>query len=42
MNDFNAKRMLYYIKIIISVEQTNIMGIFVFEIEKKTFQNVAR
>ena len=33
MNDnFNAKIMLYYNKIITSVEQTKIMGIFLFEI----------
>ena len=35
MHNFNAKRMLYYNKIIISVEQMKIMGICVFEIELK-------
>ena len=40
MNDhFNAKRLLYYNKIIIYVEQMKIMGIFVFE---KTFHPAAR
>ena len=32
---FNAKRLLYYNKIIISVEQMKNMRIFVFEIELK-------
>ena len=35
MHHFNAKRLLYYNKIIISVEQMKIMQIFVFEIELK-------
>ena len=35
MHNINAKRMLYYNKIIISVEQNIIMVIFVFEIELK-------
>ena len=32
MHHFNGKRMLYYNKIIISVEQRKIMGLVVFEI----------
>ena len=36
MHHFNAKRLLYYNKIIISVEQMKIMRIFVFEIELKS------
>ena len=35
MHHFNAKRLLYYNKIIIYVEQMKIMRIFVFEIELK-------
>ena len=35
MHHFNANRMLYYNKIMISVEQMKIMGIFVFDIELK-------
>ena len=33
MHHFNTKRLLYYNKIIISIEQIKIMGIFVFEIK---------
>ena len=33
MHRFTAKRMLYYNKIVTSVEQTKIIGIFVLEIE---------
>jgi len=39
MHHFNAKRLLYYNKIIISVEQMKIMGIFVYEIEVKKIKN---
>ena len=35
MHQFNAKRMLYYNKIIISVDHMKIMAIFVSEIELK-------
>ena len=35
MHHFNANRLLYYNKMIISVEQMKIMRIFVFEIELK-------
>ena len=39
MKPFNAKRLLYYNKIIIYVEQMKIMWIFVFEIELKKIKN---
>ena len=39
MHHFNAKRLLYYNKIIIYVEQMKIMRIFVFEIELKNKKN---
>ena len=37
--NFNAKRLLYYNKIIIYVEQMKIMRIFVFEIELNKIKN---
>ena len=39
MHHFNAKRLLYYNKIIVYVEQMKIMRIFVFEIELKKIKN---
>ena len=46
MHNFNAKRMFYYNKIIIYVEQMKIMGIIVFELKKikniQTFHPAAR
>ena len=39
MPNINAKRMLCYNKIIISVEQMKIMGIFVSEIELTNIKN---
>ena len=34
MHHFNAKRMLYYNKSIISIEQTKIMGYFYLKLKK--------
>ena len=39
VHHFNAKRLLYYNKIIIYVKQMKIMKIFVFEIELKKLKN---